>query len=196
MSTTTYVSVDIETNGPCPGKHSMLSVGAQAKFPDGSFQVFSANLEPLPDAIEDPDTMDWWKTQPEAWAACQAHPRPASEAIPEFVAWVDALPGKVVFVGYPAGFDFTFVYYYCHVFAGRSPFSFAALDIKSYVAGMLGTEYRNTVKRNMPKAWFPKVAHNHVAVDDAVEQGELFANILAANTRRLQAPTITTEDSE
>jgi len=37
-------------------------------------------------------------------------------------------PGKPVFVGYPAGFDFLFVYWYLIRFTGESPFSFSALD--------------------------------------------------------------------
>ena len=30
----------------------------------------------------------------------------------EYVAWLKGLPHKPVFVAYPAGFDFTFVYWY------------------------------------------------------------------------------------
>lgn len=33
--------------------------------------TFSANFETLPDAKGHPDTMAWWATQPEAWAACR-----------------------------------------------------------------------------------------------------------------------------
>jgi hypothetical protein len=32
--------------------------------------------------------------------------------MPEYVAWLKGLPHKPVFVAYPAGFDFTFVYWY------------------------------------------------------------------------------------
>ena len=32
-------------------------------------------------------------------------------AIGDYVAWVKRLPGKPVFVAYPAGFDFTFLYW-------------------------------------------------------------------------------------
>jgi len=33
-------------------------------------------------------------------------------AMRRYVLWLKALPGKPVFVGYPAGFDFLFVYWY------------------------------------------------------------------------------------
>ncbi len=63
--------------------------------------------------------------------------------MPAYVAWIQSLAGKPVFVAYPAGFDFLFVYWYLIRFAGESPFS-------------------------------------HSALDDAVEQGALFCNMLAA----------------
>ncbi len=39
-------------------------------------------------------------------------------------------------------------------------------------------------KRNMPKKWFDALPHNHVALDDAIEQGALFCNMLKANLAR------------
>ena len=56
-----YISTDIEADGPIPGLYSMLSLGAAAFKPDGAIEdEFSENLTCLPDATEDPDTMDWW----------------------------------------------------------------------------------------------------------------------------------------
>ena len=99
--------------------------------------------------------------------------------MPEYVAWLEALPGKPVFVAYPAGFDFTFVYWYLIRFAGRSPFSHSALDVKTLAMAALGCGYRDATKRNMPREWFPPDApHTHVALDDAIEQGKLFVNVL------------------
>lgn len=180
-----YVSTDVETDGPIPGPHSMLSFGAAAFTRDKQLiATFEANLQTLPDATGHPDTMAWWQTQPEAWAAHRENPRDPAQAMPEFVAWLKALPGKPVFVGYPAGFDFLFVYWYLIRFAGESPFSFSALDIKSFAMAVLHTDYRATTKRNMPKSWFDKLPHTHKALDDAIGQGALFCNILAANDRR------------
>lgn len=99
-----------------------------------------------------------------------------------YVAWLKGLPGKPVFVAYPAGFDFLFVYWYLIRFAGESPFSFSALDIKSYAMAKLGVPYREATKRNMPKAWFSDRPHTHKALDDALGQGELFLNMLAAGS--------------
>lgn len=180
-----YVSTDVETDGPIPGPHSMLSFGSAAYLPDKTLVgTFSANLELLEGALGDPGTMAWWKTQPEAWAASRENPRPPAEVMAAYVSWLEALPARPVFVGYPAGFDFLFVYWYLIRFAGRSPFSHSALDIKTYAMAVLGKEYRKSVKRNMPKRWFDSLPHTHVALDDAIEQGALFCNILAEREGR------------
>ncbi len=66
-----------------------------------------------------------------------------------------------------------------YVAAGESPFSHSALDIKTYAMALLGGEYRESVKRNMPSRWFDDLPHTHVALDDAKGQGVLFCNMLA-----------------
>jgi hypothetical protein len=157
----------------------MLSFGSAAFDAEGSqLGTFSANLETLPGATGHPDTMKWWETQPEAWAACRADTRPPQEVMPEYVRWLEALPHRLVFVGYPAAYDFLFVYWYLMRFAGKSPFSHSALDIKTFAMAMLGTDYRASVKRRMPKRWFGDHPHTHVALDDAIGQGMLFCNML------------------
>jgi hypothetical protein len=130
--------------------------------------------------------MAWWQGQPAAWAACRRNPREPAVVMPEYVAWLKALPGKPVFVGYPAAYDFLFVYWYLIRFAGESPFSHSALDIKTYAMALLGTGYRDSVKRNMPAAWFDDLPHTHVALDDAKGQGALFCNMLAARGRMIR----------
>ena len=46
-----YVSTDVETDGPIPGPHSMLSLGSAAYTADKTLvSTFSANLETLPGA--------------------------------------------------------------------------------------------------------------------------------------------------
>jgi len=97
----------------------------------------------------------------------------------EYVAWLRGLPGRPVFVGYPASYDFMFVYWYLLRFVGESPFSHSALDIKTFAMSLLGTGYRDSTKRNMPKRWFDDIPHSHVALDDALGQGALFCNMLA-----------------
>lgn len=180
-----YVSTDVEVDGPIPGPYSILSLGSAAYLADKTLvATFNANLEVLPDAQTHPDTMVWWSKHPQAWQACRENPRPPLQVMTEYAAWLDALPGAPVFVGYPAAFDFMFVYWYLIRFVGRSPFSFAALDIKTMAMLQLDTAYRRSTKKNMPKRWFDDLPHNHQALDDAIEQGALFCNMLAEWRRR------------
>lgn len=180
-----YISTDVETDGPIPGPHSMLSF-ASAAFHADKTQVgtFSANLHILPGAAGDPKTMQWWKTQPEAWAACRSNLERPEDAMARYVDWIKGLGGKPVFVGYPVTFDFMFVYWYLIRFTGSSPFSHSALDMKTYAMALLKTDYRESTKRNMPRRWFDDLPHTHVALDDAIGQGHLFCNMLAENLAR------------
>jgi hypothetical protein len=180
-----YVSTDVETDGPIPGPHSLLSFASAAYKADKTLVgTFSANLHTLPGAAGHPETMAWWQTQPEAWAAARAEPQDPAVVMPAYVAWVRSLPGSPVFVAYPAGFDFLFVYWYLIRFAGESPFSFSALDVKTYAMALLKKEYRQSTKRNMPRHWFDRLPHTHRALDDAIEQGALFCNMLRENLGR------------
>lgn len=182
-----YVSTDVETDGPIPGPHSMLSLGSAAFTAEGKMvSTFAANLMLLNGAKGHPETMAWWATQPEAWEAHRKDQHEPHTVMHDYVKWLKHLPGKPVFVGYPAGFDFLFVYWYLIAFAGESPFSFSALDIKTFAMATLGTPWRETVKKNMPKEWFGPHKHTHESLDDAIEQGHLFCNILAANRRLRQ----------
>lgn len=174
-----YLSTDIEADGPIPGPHSMLSFATAAYTADKQLiGTFSANLETLPGAIGHPDTMAWWATQPEAWAACRVDPEPPAQAMPRYLAWVESLPGKPVFAGYPVAFDFMFITWYLWRFCGRTPFSHSALDIKSYAMALLQQPYRHISKRSMPPEWFDPLPHTHVALDDAKAQGTLLCNLL------------------
>lgn len=180
MAVEIYVSTDTETDGPIPGPHSMLSFGSAAYLADKTLvSTFTANLEALPDATPDPKTMEWWQKHPEAWEACRRDLQPPDVAMRNYVTWLRELPGKPVFVGYPVAFDFMFVYWYLIRFAGHSPFSHSALDIKTLSMALLRKGYRDSTKRNMPAHWFDDLPHSHKALDDAIEQGALFCNMLA-----------------
>jgi hypothetical protein len=186
-----YVSTDIETDGPIPGANSMLSFASVAYEEGGQeLGVFTANLETLAGATPDPRTMEWWQNQPAAWAACRTQLRAPREAMQAYDQWLQALPGRPVFVAYPLLFDMMFVYWYQMRFVGASPFSHSGIDIKTMAYVALGSgHYRAATKRTMPQGWLGTLPHTHVALDDARGQGELFFNIrnvLKARTQKDQ----------
>ena len=188
-----YISVDVETDGPIPGANSMLSLGAVAFAPSREqLGWFALNLVELNGATPDPKTMEWWATQPEAWKTAREDPQPPLPVMRRFAQWVKDMctkadGAKPVFVGYPAGFDFLFVYWYLIKLTGESPFSFSALDIKTYAAAVLGCEFREINKQRLKKFREPNLPHTHVAIDDALEQGYLFLNLKAARDAQERA---------
>lgn len=176
-----YISTDVETDGPIPGHHSLLSIGSAAYTTElQRIATFSANLETLPGATAHPDTARWWATQPTAWAACRTALEPPNVAMHRYVQWLNTLPGRPVFVAYPAAFDFMFVYWYLMHFVGISPFSHSALDLKTLAMAILKTDYRKSTKAMMLRHGLaaPAQTHSHIALEDALEQGELLCNLL------------------
>lgn len=174
-----YFSIDVETDGPIPGPHSMLSLGCAAFSLGRLVDSFEVNLDPLPGASGHPDTMLWWKSQSEAWGIATRNPLPPEQAMRGFVSWVTqtARGSQPVAIAYPAGFDFMFLYWYLVRFTGGSPFSFSAVDIKTYVMARTGRPYRRCGKRSWPARWRGDEPHTHRAVDDAIEQGRQFLRI-------------------
>jgi hypothetical protein len=98
---------------------------------------------------------------------------PGASADPATMAWWDAHPEA-----------WAAFYWYLIRFTGASPFSHSALDLKTYAMALLGTGYRDSTKRRLPREWFGPARHTHVALDDAIEQAELFVNMLAASRPR------------
>lgn len=185
MKNELYFSLDIETDGPIPGPHSMLSFGLAA-FERETGELadsYTANLRTLVGASMHPDTKKFWDENPKAFQATRENQRGVVEAMSDVVDWIKKLSqhhnSKAVCVAYPATFDFMFFYWYMIRFVGESPFGFQCLDMKSLAMGELGTPFRETAKRNFPKHWFAKnMPHTHHALDDAIEQGLMFINMM------------------
>jgi len=201
-----YISVDIEADGPIPGVNSMISLGSAAFSEEGCLlDKFSANLTPLPDAERDPVTMKWWSEpqQQPRWTECQEDARPPKTVMQEYLSWLKDLPGKVIFVAYPAAYDFMFVQWYLVRFTGEQPFSHSGIDIKTVSMAMLGEPYSMSGKAHMPERWLrmtPKDGKliEHRALDDAIQQGRWLMNMLTENrSRRLgKGRPMTDQDRE
>ncbi len=184
MTVEIYVSTDIEVDGPVPGPHSMLSIGSAAFTTDKTLlSTFAANLHTLPGATGHPRNMAWWSEQPEAWATARTNLQPPEHVMQAYHTWLIELPGKPIFLAYPAAFDFMFVYWYLMTFVGGSPFEHSALDIRSYAMAVMKRSYSESGKCHMPPAWLDEMSLTHVALDDAIQQGTLFCNMLQANLR-------------
>lgn len=177
-----YVSTDIEADGEVPGKNSMLSIGSAAYLADKTvLSTFSINLETLPEAISDTETMRWWQGFPDAWQACRENTVLPEIAMQKYGEWLENLPGNIIFVAYPVAYDFRFIDYYLQRFFGRNPFRYRAIDIRSYAMGMLNRSYKEANKQKLPIEWKDNLPHTHIALDDALEHGALFCNMQKHN---------------
>ena len=94
--------------------------------------------------------------------------------------WVlDLADGRrPVFVGWPMGYDWMFLTWYFHSFSAiGSPFSFAsALDMKTMVYVGTHRVLDDSASGTCPRKWSPS-DHTRRALDDAIEQAELFQNL-------------------
>ena len=169
-----YISVDIEVSGPIPGEYSMLSLGTCVVY--GASKTFYREFKPItdkfiPEAIE-VSGLSLGKLR-------ETGIEPAN-GMAEFEGWVKqvASDNRPVFTAFNATFDWMFVNYYFYRFLGRNPFGISGLDIKAYYMGKFGTSWGETAKKRMDKRFRSERKHTHNALDDAIEQAEIFRKIL------------------
>lgn len=105
MDNQVFIVTDIESFGPHPNGHSMVSIGAVATrgsgdpvFADDNDPLsheFSANIIGLPGTRRHAATMKWWQEQPLwVWEKARENRRPAEVVIPEFLQWLELLSKK------------------------------------------------------------------------------------------------------
>ncbi|WP_234383326.1 3'-5' exoribonuclease domain-containing protein [Streptomyces dysideae] len=102
-------------------------------------------------------------------------------ALAEFTDWVHEVSAgaQPVMAGYPASYDWTFLYWYLIRFTGTSPFGHSGcLDMKTLYATKARLPLRAVAKGTMPRELLSRRRHTHHALDDAVEQAELLANLM------------------
>ncbi|WP_210584702.1 exonuclease domain-containing protein [Streptomyces sp. GESEQ-35] len=182
-----YISVDIEADGPIPGPYSMLSLGAAVAGVQGADgftpadpekHTFYRELRPISDEFV-PEALAVSGLDRDRLAREGAEP---AVALAEFTEWVRevSVGAQPVMCGYPASYDWMFLYWYLIRFTGASPFGHSGcLDMKTLYATKAGLPLRAVAKGTMPRELLSGRRHTHHALDDAVEQAELFANLMA-----------------
>jgi DNA polymerase III epsilon subunit-like protein len=166
-----YISVDVEAAGPVPAIYSMLSLGAVAV--DNPRQTFYVELKPVNDDFV-PDAMKIAGRSLQDFAEKGGEPREAMTAFRDWLARIAGRTGKPVFVGFNATFDWMFVAFYFHQFIGENPFGFGGIDIKSYYMGLKGCAWDDTRSSRIRPEFKSTARHTHNALDDAIEQAEMF----------------------
>lgn len=169
-----FVSVDVETSGPAPGRYSLLAIGAC--LVDDPGRSFYVELQPAGEAVA-PEAMAVHSLDLET---LRREGLPPTEAMARFESWLQSEispPALPVFVGFNAAFDWMFVADYFDRFLGRNPFGHTALDIKAYFMGLTGGDWRDTTKVALARR-YPEHPHlTHHALQDALDQAALFRRL-------------------
>lgn len=180
-----FIVTDIESDGPTPLHNSMLSFASVAIEADGTVHgEFEAQLLARPDRTTNEQTMEWWATQPEAWAATTANAEDPAVVMPRYADWVENLPGPKVFVAAPMIFDGLWMDHYLDEFAGtrvlsgpfksRQIFRGGGVCLYTMAGTLRGAPYLDWGMSKLPAEFYGHIAHTHKAIDDA--RG--FANVL------------------
>jgi hypothetical protein len=188
-----YFSVDIETDGPIPGRFSMLSFGlaVAGSLRDGQFRraepapaTFYRELRPISETF-DAETVSVSGLDRDQLLRAGDDPR---QAMSQAAAWVRqvAEDSEPVVVAYPLAFDWAFLYWYFVAFSDSgSPFGYSsAFDMKTAFALRSGRPMAMSGASNLPLHLQSSRDHRHHALEDALEQAEIFANIIEWDPER------------
>lgn len=181
-----YFSADIETDGPIPGPFSMLSFalvpagrfdGQRFLRPSSYDQHFYAELQPISDRFE-PEALQVNGLDRDRLLVEGKDPRVVMSQASQWIA-DQSKGGQPVLVAYPLSFDWSWLYWYFVQFSNTgSPFEHSkCFDLKTAYAVKAGVPIGEAGRSRIPAALRGMRKHTHHALDDAVEQAELFANI-------------------
>jgi ribonuclease T len=148
-----------------------LSIGACAVFE--LTETFACTLKPI-NRNFDPKALEVSGVSLDELAIMGLEP---SDAMRRFADWLSTLAGSdgaLIFVGFKAPFDWSFVDYYFHRFRGINPFGFAALDIKALYMGATGCDWADTRSSKISEDLKPSLRGDHNALHDVQYQAEIF----------------------
>lgn len=184
-----YISLDIEADGPIPGPYSMLSFGlaVAGRFDGQSFEsvdpqsnTFYRELMPI-STNSDTDALKVSGLDRKTLESDGLHPQQAMSEANEWISSV-AQDHRPVLVGYPLLFDWMFFYWYVQRFASDSPLSFSSgLDMKTIYQQKARVPLDLAGKDDLPSFLRSSKPHTHNALDDAIEQADLFAKLAQWN---------------
>lgn len=181
-----YFSADVETDGPIPGPFSMLSFGLvfAGTFDGDTFsrpaqytQSFYRELRPISDEFQI-DALRVNGLDREQLLREGAVP---VAAMTEAAEWVKQVAGvaRPILVAYPLSFDWSFLYWYFTRFSSSgSPFNYSqCFDIKTAFAVKAHIPIASAGRKSLMPSLRSNGVHTHNALDDAIEQAQVFANL-------------------
>lgn len=172
MTMEIFISVDVEASGPIPGEFSLLSIGACQVHDEN--KTFYSEIKPV-NSNADPQAL---KVSGFNLSQLEKDGRSPELAMQDFGEWLTSLKtnpdDRLVFVGFNAPFDWSFINYYFLKFLGTNPFGFTALDIKAFYMGATGCSWNETRSSQIALKLKPQTKGDHNALHDAKYQAEIF----------------------
>ncbi|HET6412318.1 MAG TPA: exonuclease [Anaeromyxobacter sp.] len=158
--------VDVEADGPIPGKYSMVSFGAVVVEPSLS-RTFHGRTRPVSD-----------RYMPEALSVSgvtrEEHLRfdEPGQVMEAFERWVlETSRGRPVLFSDNLAFDWQFVNWYFHTYLERNPFGYSGRRIGDLYCGVVRDAYAQ---------WkhLRRTAHDHHPVHDAIGNAEVLLRLV------------------
>jgi hypothetical protein len=181
-----YFSADVETDGPIPGPFSMLSFamvyagsfdGSRFERPISYERSIYKELRPISESFQEEALR---VNRLDRARLCLEGELP-QRAMTDACRWVKNIAGRArpVLVAYPLSFDWTWLYWYFIQFSEEgSPFKYSScFDIKTALAVKAGVPISSAARSRLDPSLRSRRSHSHHALDDAIEQAEIFANV-------------------
>jgi hypothetical protein len=181
-----YFSADVETDGPIPGPFSILSFalvyagsfdGRRFQRPDNYELRLYKELRPISENFE-PEAL---RVNGLDRTRLCLEGEPPEQAMTEVCRWVKGIAGAAqpVLVAYPLSFDWSWLYWYFIRFSAEgSPFDYSrCFDVKTAFAVKAAVPISEAGRSRIDPSLRPTHPHTHHAIDDAIAQAEIFANV-------------------
>ena len=171
-----FISIDVETAGPYPGRYSLLSIGAcPVEDPQNGFYI---ELKPInKEAVESAlhvTELSFDKLSKEG-----VEPIIAMQAFADWIRQVAPGGTRALMVGYNAPSDWGFINHYFLEYTGENPFGHSAVDIKAFYMGLIGCAWEETSMLYLSPRFLKGQKLPHDALADARLQADLFRKLLA-----------------
>jgi DNA polymerase III epsilon subunit-like protein len=192
-----YFSADVETDGPIPGPYSMLSFalvyagsfdGKQFRHPKDFDRNFYRELKPISENFQ-PEALRVNGLDRQRLLSKGENPKRAMHEAYEWIA-AAARGAKPVLVAYPLSFDWAWLYWYFIQFSSKgSPFNHSlCFDMKTAYAVKASVPISEAGRSKILPQLLPDRRHTHHALDDAIEQAEIFGNLFEWGGNRGRNP--------
>ena len=177
----TYISIDVETAGPNPAEYPLLSIGARTVTK--TVETFYVEIQPDHEAFS-PEALQISGLDMDKLRENGVPPVEAMQAFADWIRDVTPKDSKPVFAAFNAPFDWMFVNDYFYRYLGYNPFGHSALDLKAFFMGMQGVRWGDTGFEKTTKYFGINHPLTHNALQDALDQAELFRKMLEEARKR------------